>query len=273
LASLVDFDLVNTKRTRFTLGAVNARTGVMRYFDSRDERLDVEHVLASTALPPAFPAVRIAGEPYWDGGIYSNTPIETVLDDRPRRDSIIFAVQLWNSDGPEPESIWQVLGRKKEIQYASRATSHIARQKQLHQLRNVITELARHIAPTKRHSKSVQALAAYGCTTTMHLVELTAPRLDGEDLTRGIDFTRAALRARWEAGYANAKECITGAPWERPVDSLEGVVIHDVSGLRNAKQLGYKERSKATQAALRRRHIPKTITAATDSVGLIDQLR
>jgi len=232
LRSLVDFALVNAKSTRFTVGAVNARSGVMRYFDSRDDIVGVEHVMASAALPPAFPAIRIDGEPYWDGGIYSNTPIEIVLDDRSRCDSVIFAVQLWNADGPEPESIWQVLGRQKEIQYASRATSHIARQKQIHQLRSVITELAGHIGATRRKSKAVQELAAYGCTTTMHVVELTAPRLGGEDLTKDIDFTRASLRARWEAGYANAKESITSAPWEHPVNPLEGVVIHNtVSGL------------------------------------------
>ncbi len=232
LPSLCDFSLVNAKRTRLTLGAVNARTGVMRYFDSRDDMLGIAHVMASAALPPAFPAIRIDGEPYWDGGIYSNTPIEIVLDDRPRRDSVIFAVQLWNSDGPEPESIWQALGRQKEIQYASRATSHIARQKQMHQLRSVIAELVGHIGATKRKSRSVRELAAYGCTTTMHVVELTAPRLEGEDLTKDIDFTRASLRARWEAGYANTRECISSAPWERPVNPLEGVVIHNTaSGL------------------------------------------
>jgi NTE family protein len=198
----------------------------MRYFDSRDGSLGVEHVMASAALPPAFPAIRIDGEPYWDGGIYSNTPIEIVLDDRPRRDSVVFAVQLWNSDGPEPESIWQVLGREKEIQYASRAVSHIVRQKQIHQLRGVIAELVGHIDAAKRQSKAVQELAAYGCTTTMHVVELMAPRLDGEDLTRDIDFTRATLRTRWEAGYADARKCLASAPWERPVDPLEGVVIH-----------------------------------------------
>ena len=92
-------------RSALTVGAVNVRTGEMRYFDSRDETLDVEHVMASGALPPAFPAVRIDGEPYWDGGIYSNTPIEAVLDDKPRRDSLIFAVNVWHPDGAEPESI------------------------------------------------------------------------------------------------------------------------------------------------------------------------
>ena len=59
----------------------------MHYFDSRAMPIALDHVLASGALPPGFPAIRIDGDPYWDGGIYSNTPIEVVFDDNPRRDS------------------------------------------------------------------------------------------------------------------------------------------------------------------------------------------
>ena len=68
LETLVDFDYLNAGRTRLTVGAVNARSGAMRYFDSSKEALAPPHVMASGALPPAFPAVRIDGEPYWDGG-------------------------------------------------------------------------------------------------------------------------------------------------------------------------------------------------------------
>ena len=73
-------------------------------------------IIASGALPPAFPAVRIDGDLYWDGGILSNTPVETVFDDYPRRNSLVFVVHLWNPHGSEPETIWQVLNRKKDIQ-------------------------------------------------------------------------------------------------------------------------------------------------------------
>ena len=85
--------------TRLTVGAANVRTSEMRYFDSRDMPLDARHVMASGALPPAFPAVRIDGELYWDGGILSNTPVEAVFDDYPRRNSLVFAVHIWNPDG------------------------------------------------------------------------------------------------------------------------------------------------------------------------------
>ncbi len=98
LSELVDFPSLNDSPTRLTVGAVNACTGAMRYFDTHRDHLCVEHILASGALPPAFPAVRIDGEPYWDGGIYSNTPIEAVLDDKPRRDSLIFAVNVLAPD-------------------------------------------------------------------------------------------------------------------------------------------------------------------------------
>ncbi len=142
LERLVDFAGLQGGATRLTVGAVNACSGTMRYFDSRDKALRVEHVMASGALPPAFPAVRIDGEPYWDGGLYSNTPIEAVLDDNPRHNSLIFAVNVWHQTAPEPESIWQVMGRQKDIQFASRADSHIARQKQIHRLRHVIRQTA-----------------------------------------------------------------------------------------------------------------------------------
>jgi NTE family protein len=226
LADLVDFDYLAQRQTRLTVGAVNARSGEMRYFDSRDETLSAEHVMASGALPPAFPAVRIAGVPYWDGGIYSNTPIEAVLDDRPRRDSVIFAVNVWHQQGPEPDSIWQVMGREKDIQYASRADSHIARQKQIHRLRHVIRELCAQIPASKRDTEHVRELAAFGCGTTMHVAHLVAPRLDGEDQTKDIDFTTTGIRSRWQAGHADTLRMIGRAPWDEPVDPIEGVIVH-----------------------------------------------
>jgi len=227
LARLVDFDYLCHCAVRMTVGAVNARSGEMRYFDTRHERLGVDHVMASGALPPAFGAVRIEGEPYWDGGIFSNTPIEAVLDDMPRRDSVIFAVNVWHQDGPEPESIWQVLGRQKNIQYASRADSHIARQKQIHRLRHVIRELHRQIPPPLQSDPKVKELAGWGCGTLMHVVHLLAPRLDGEDHTKDIDFSPGGIRARREAGHADTLRMIRRAPWaEGAADPIEGVIEH-----------------------------------------------
>ena len=226
LSSLVDFDYLCQCRTRMTVGAVNACSGEMRYFDTAKEQLSVDHVMASGALPPAFPAVRIEGQPYWDGGIYSNTPIEAVLDDKPRRDSVIFAVNVWHQTAPEPESILQVMARHKDIQFASRADSHIARQKQIHRLRHVIRELQKQIPAAKQSDPTVKELVSWGCGTTMHVAHLVAPRLKGEDHTKDIDFTPAGVRARRQAGYADTLRMIQRAPWKEAVDPIEGVIEH-----------------------------------------------
>ncbi len=189
LGSLIDFETLGAKSPRLTVGAVNITQGTMRYFDSREEALGLDHVMASGALPPAFPAVRVDGEEYWDGGVYSNTPMEIVFDDNPRRDSVIFDVNVWQPTGPEPQSIWQVMGRQKDIQY----------------------------------------LGLHGCNTTMHVVRLLAPTLDSEDFFKDVDFGAARMQARWQAGIDDTRRMIGRAPWNGPADPMEGVIVHELS--------------------------------------------
>jgi NTE family protein len=227
LGRLIDFDCLLERRVRLSVGAVNVRTSEMRYFDSRDMPLGTAHVMASGALPPAFPAVIIEGEPYWDGGIYSNTPIEVVLEDVPRRDSLIFAVNVWQPVGAHPTTIQQVMARHKDIQFASRGKSHVARQAQIHRLRHVVRELAKRLPAEVREDPVVKDMAEYGCGTLMHLVRLLSPRLDGEDHTKDIDFTRAGIESRWKAGYAHASKVLADKPWQQQADLLAGIVIHD----------------------------------------------
>lgn len=227
LTELVDFTRINRGVTRLTVGAANLRTSEMRYFDSRDMQLSAPHVMASGALPPAFPAIRIDGELYWDGGILSNTPVEAVFNDNPRHDSLVFAVHVWNPHGPEPETIWQVLNRQKDVQYSSRATSHIMRQKQIHRLRHVVSELVRQMPEEQRTSAVVRDLADFGCLTRMHVVRLLAPALEGEDHMKDIDFSHAGIRARWQAGYEDTRSVIARMPWMGEFDPIEGVILHE----------------------------------------------
>jgi NTE family protein len=233
LSELVDFSLIARCKPRLTIGAAHVRTSEMRYFDSRTSEITTRHILASGALPPAFPAVRIDGELYWDGGILSNTPTEAIFEDDPRRDSLIFAVHMWNPTGSEPETIWQVLHRHKDIQYSSRVASHIARQRQVHKLRHVVSELVKLIPEDKRKHARVRELRQYGCLTRMHVVRLLAPRLDNENHTKDIDFSPAGIRNRWEAGYADTRRALDRKAWEDDCDPLEGVILHEAPDLRS----------------------------------------
>ena len=227
LTELVDFALVKRCMPRLTVGAAHVRTSQMRYFDSREMAITARHIMASGALPPAFPAIRIDGELYWDGGILSNTPTEAIFEDNPRRDSLIFAVHMWNPIGPEPETIWDVLNRQKDIQYSSRVASHVTRQRQVHKLRHVVSELVKFIPDGDRNHPVVKDLAEYGCKTQMHVVRLLAPRLDNENHTKDIDFSPNGIRLRWEAGYADTMRALQRAAWDDDCDPLEGVILHD----------------------------------------------
>ena len=183
--------------------------------------------MASGALPPAFPAIRIDGELYWDGGILSNTPVEAVFDDNPRRDSLVFAVHLWSPNGPEPDTLWKVAARQKDLQYASRAASHILRQRQIHKLRHIIGELAKQLPEGVGSNGAIREMTGYGCLTRMHVVRLLAPNLAGEDHLKDIDFSPEGIRARWDAGYLDTSRVLARAPWADPHDPLEGFILHE----------------------------------------------
>jgi len=226
LSGLIDLDYLNSKKTRLTVGAVNANTGEMRYFDNRDQELTIDHILASGALPPAFPAVMIDGEPYWDGGIYSNTPIEAVLEDIPRQNSIIFSVQLWNPISEEPSNIQAVIHKQKDIQFASR-DHFLEKEKKLHRLRHIIRMLSQQLPSETKKNQEVRDLMAWGCSTTMHVIKLISPRLDGEDQTKDIDFTVHGINERRLAGYNETINALKKHPWTNEVDPIEGVLIHE----------------------------------------------
>ena len=228
LGRLVDFDCLNRKPVRLSVGAVNVRTSEMRYFDSQAMPLGPAHIMASGALPPAFPAVTIDGESYWDGGIYSNTPIEVVLDDVPRRNSLIFSVNVWQPTGMHPTTLQQVMARHKDIQFASRGKSHVARQAQIHRLRHIIRELEGMLPDDVRRSEAVRALTAYGCLTRMHVVRLLWPGHDNEDHTKDLDFSPSGIRKRWDAGFEKTMRAIEAAPWEGEFDPVEGVYLHEL---------------------------------------------
>src|ERR1700744_3871412 len=120
LEELVDFKRLNDGDVHFSVGAVNVMTGNFVFFDNRKEEIRIEHVLASGALPPAFPMVRIGTDYFWDGGIVSNTPLQHLLAQDDDINSLVFQVDLFSARGALPRTIQDVMGRHKDIMYSSR---------------------------------------------------------------------------------------------------------------------------------------------------------
>ncbi|HET6718815.1 MAG TPA: patatin-like phospholipase family protein [Rhodocyclaceae bacterium] len=230
LEELIDFDYLNQSPVRISLGAVDVESGEMRYFDSRRERIGVEHLLASGALPPAFPAVEIDGRHYWDGGIHSNTPLEFMLRDTPRRHSLCFMATLWQQEDVMPTTLSAVLRRNKELQFASRSATLIGMEQEMHRLRHGIWLLAKRLPAEARADAELAASIELGCRSVYHLVRLQAPRLGHENQTKDIDFAPSHIEARWRAGREDLLRVVATRCWESPVGPEEGVVLHNFEG-------------------------------------------
>lgn len=228
LERVVDFDYLGRGAVRFSLGAVHVKSGRLRYFDNRFQALGPEHVMASGALPPGFPAIEVDGELYWDGGIYSNTPLEVVMDDYPRRSTLCFMVDLFNPTGPEPRNIPEVETRHKNIMYATRSRHHIETYAKIHNMRIAIGELYGLLPEKLRDDPEVKSMAALGCRTTMEIVHLGYPDQEWELSTKDTDFSSVAIEERWAKGYRDALRAVEHAPWLEPVPPHVGVVVHDI---------------------------------------------
>jgi NTE family protein len=233
LEHFVDFDCINAGETRLSLSAVNVRNGLLRHFDSAHETIGLEHVLAGMALAPALPAVEIDGELYWHGGVVSNTPLNAVLDTKPRADTFCVMVDLYGSEGPSPSTMDGVMTRLEDIGSASRTDASLARFKEKHDMRRAIAALIDELPAETRDRPEVREMAQLGCTTTMTIARLTYRPAHVGMLSRELDYSRLSVEEHMQAGYQDTIAGCSGldrlaAPSDLDLPLPAGAVIHDL---------------------------------------------
>ncbi len=230
LERLVDFDRINAGKTRLSVGAVNVCTGNMVYFDSREMKIRPQHVLASSALPPGFPAVEIDGEFYWDGGLYSNTPLEHVLSYYPRRSRLVFQVDLFPARGTVPRTMDEVLERTSDIRYSSRTRTVTDELHTLHDIRHNLNLLLESLPESLKDQPAARALSEIACVTTMDIAQIIYRPHQPQGATKDFAFSSRTMRERWKQGVADARRTIEAAPWLAPSCPEIGVRVFDVTG-------------------------------------------
>jgi NTE family protein len=236
LERLVDFDRINRREMRLSMGAVNVRTGNHVYFDNTERVIGPAHVMASGALPPGFPPVEIDGEWYWDGGLVSNTPLQYVLEDYPRRSRLTFQVDLFPSRGPVPSTFEQVSERAKEIRYSSRTRMGTNTFRAMHDIRYNLTALLEQIPASLRQDPSVEFLRTVACVTTMDVVQLIYRPDEKEGASKDYQFSRPIMEARWAQGIADSRSALLVAPWLEAAPPTVGARVFDVAwDLRTAR--------------------------------------
>jgi len=231
LEEFVDFDRINAGDVRFSVGAVNVRTGNFAYFDNYGPNkvtIRPEHVMASGALPPAFAAVEIDGEYYWDGGIVSNTPLDHVLGDSPRRDSLVFQVDLWRAQGILPRNLMEVAERQKDIQYSSRTRYSTKVIKDWQDMRTTLAALLKEIPPdhvTARMRRELEPWLSDRVYNVIHLIYESKPF---EEQYKDYAFAPSTMREHWRAGLDDMQQTLAHREFFAPPSRRVGAVTHDV---------------------------------------------
>jgi len=201
LERMIDFDRINEAGMRFSVGAVNVRSGNFVYFDTTTHHIGPEHIMASSALPPAFSPVEIDGEHYWDGGIVSNTPLQWVLEYGPRQDTLAFQIDLWSARGELPRNMAEVMTRQKEIQYSSRTRANSDRFKDSQRVRHALASILQRLPEELRNCPEGQFLSHNADRKVYNLVQLIYRARQCEDSSKDYEFSRRSMEEHWRAGY------------------------------------------------------------------------
>ena len=229
LLELVDFDMINEKRIRFAVGAVNVLSGNFIYFDNAHDEIIPEHIMASGALPPALPMVKVGTDHFWDGGIVSNTPLQHLLDQEDSLNSLVFQVDLFSARGRMPCNLGEVAERSKDIQFASRTrlnTDLVAAQQKL---TRAAQNLAARLPARFANDPDLIALLNAGSPAAVTIVHLIHRSKHYETQSKDYEFSRHTVREHWEAGRADAEMslksrslCTRGRP-------LAGIRVFDLT--------------------------------------------
>ena len=203
LIELVDFDRLNDGPVRLSVGAVEVESGNFAYFDNRRQRIGPEHIMASGALPPGFPAVLADGHAYWDGGLVSNTPLRHVVENLAGPAATVFQIDLFSARGALPRTLAQAAEREKDIRFSSRTRSVTDMLRERHEAHRQLRALAAMLPAARRESPRVRAWLAGTRDTAIDLVHLIHRHKGSDTQSKDYEFSRTSMLEHWRAGQAD----------------------------------------------------------------------
>ncbi len=228
LLELVDFDLINSHPVHFAVGAVNVLTGNFLYFDNKKEIIEPEHVMASGALPPALPMVKIGTDHFWDGGIVSNTPLQHLLDQDDKMNSLVFQVDLFSARGVLPRDIQEVMARHKDIVYSSRTRHNTDIYRRANNLKadlyKALLKIPEH--QLSDHERTMRDSLANLPEIT--ILQMIYQQKAYEGHAKDHEFSATSMREHWQSGLEDTRRTLQRREWLAMPEQGTGIVVHDV---------------------------------------------
>lgn len=229
LKRLVDFDRLNSGTTRISVGATHIKSGNFVYFDSTNQKIAPAHIIASGSLPPGFPATEIDGEHYWDGGVVSNTPLQWVFDERPRRDTLAFQIDLWSARGELPRDMIEVDVRLKDIRYSSRTRMGTDQFRKNQALRRAVAKLLGDLPEALRQTPEAATLAREADDKVYNIIHLIYHAKNYEGASKDYEFSRRTMEEHWKTGYSDMVRTLRYPEVLQRPRSLDGVFTFDLA--------------------------------------------
>jgi NTE family protein len=228
LEDLVDFSMINEKAVRFSVGAVNVLSGNFVYFDNATEIIGPEHVMASGALPPALPMVKIGTDHFWDGGIVSNTPLQHLLDQEDSLNSLVFQVDLFSAQGDLPRTMFDVLGRHKDIMYSSRTRQVTDMFARLQRWKHRAYEALKKVPEADLSDAQRKMLDDLAELPQATILQLIYQQKSYEGNARDSEFSPDSMHEHWKNGHEDTLTTLKRKDWLEMPPANIGVVTHDV---------------------------------------------
>lgn len=227
LKNVIDFNLINRCQVRITLGAVRIKGGKSIRFDNTHQVIGPEHIMASSALPPGFPAIKIDGEYFWDGGLSSNTPFAVVLEEKIPQKLLCFIVNLFSNPEHIPTSLMDVLKYKKEIEYASRHQEILHYFCELHYLQHAISILSKTIKNNHYLDLTLKKIEEIGHPTSLNIIRFRYRDCRSNLWSKDFNFSMEAIKEHWRSGYNDAKKALEQPAWLDLVVDDSGAIIKE----------------------------------------------
>ncbi|WP_058533474.1 FAD-dependent oxidoreductase [Legionella saoudiensis] len=210
LCKYVDFKNLNKSPVRLLVMAVNVETSEFETFDSYTDNLKPEHILASGSLPPAFPWTTIGGKHYWDGGIVTNTPLDSALEICGWSGKKVYVVDVYPKKRGLPTNIIEVLSRKNEILFAEKMRKDFRTQDLIGDYKKLIELILAYcesdaVKEITELPLFIQIMGDLGVLSVTRIMLAT----EQEGLySWDSDFSRKTIEELKEKGYNTAKQIL-----------------------------------------------------------------
>ncbi len=228
LERLVDFERLNSGDIRYACGAVNVANGNFAYFDNAQKTILPEHVMASAALPPGMPMVRIGTDYYWDGGIVSNTPLQHLLENTGSDNVLVFQIDLFSARGPLPRDMPDVMGRMKDIQFSSRTRLVTDYYMAQHRQKLIQKKLLAKIPEDRLDAEERALRDRLADLPEITILQMIYQQMTYEGQAKDYEFSGTSMREHWDAGYADTRRTLRHRDWLAMAPEDGGVIVHDV---------------------------------------------